>query len=144
SARHDELESSDPHFTAGVNKAEVGKPISVDVRLPALTESEAADAEARAAQLDVLGKDDRQSITDEADRRYWRKRGLPAKTQAVEAADQELWKRTRDEVIRDRNRLETLPPEVRALVMPGDKRPSPGEYADALRLGNKLEAFTWE
>lgn len=143
-ARHDELESSDPHFTAGVKKAEVGKPISVDVRLSALTESEAADAEARAAQLDALDKDDRQSITDEADRRYWRKRGLPAKTQAVEAADQELWKRTRDEVIRDRNRLETLPPEVRALVMPGDKRPSPGEYADALRLGNKLEAFTWE
>jgi hypothetical protein len=144
SARHDELGGTDPHFTAGVKAAEVGNPIALDVNLPGLSESEAADAEARAAQLDALEKGDRQAINDEADRRYWRKRGLPAQTKIVEAADQELWKRTRDEVVRDRNRLDALPAEVRALVMPGDKRPSPGDYGDALRLGHKLEAFTWE
>ena len=43
---------------------------------PAATESETADIDARAAQFAAVDQTDRRAIDDEADRRYWRKRGL--------------------------------------------------------------------
>ena len=89
---------------------------------PAVTPSEQANIEARARQFAALPEAERQAIDDEAARR----------------------KCTRDEVIRDRNRIDSLPAEIRAIVMPADRRPDPAQYADALRLGAKLGEFSWE
>jgi len=144
SLRHDDLGSNDPHFSSGVTQAEVGKPLTVEVRLPDRTESETADAEARAAELSGLSESDRKAIDAEADRRYWHKRGVAAGTKASGVGEQALWERTRDEVVRDRNRVESLPAPVRAMLLPGGAAASPDRYADILRVGQKLEGFSWE
>ena len=89
---------------------------------PALSPAEEANVEARARQFAELPDADRQAIDQEAARRQ----------------------STRDDVIRDRNRIDSLPVEIRAIVMPADRRPDPAQYADALRLGTKLGEFTWE
>ena len=89
---------------------------------PAVTPSEQANIAARARQFAALPDAERQAIDDEAARR----------------------KCTRDDVVRDRNRIDSLPAEIRAIVMPADRRPDPDQYADALRLGAKLGEFTWE
>ena len=127
----------------GVAPAEIGRPIAVDVRLPVPTTNEAADIEGRARQLAALPAGERRGIDEMADWDYSRKlgvRGAPRPTQGPAA---ELWKRTRDEILRDRNRLDSLPPEIRAIVMPGGRRPD-GEYGDALALAARLEEFTWD
>jgi hypothetical protein len=142
--RQDDLGSSDPHFKAGVTEVEAGKPITVDVRLPAPTESEAADVQARAAELAGFDDSERKAVDAEADRRFWDKRGVAAGTKAAGAADQELWQQSRDEVVRDRNRVDSLPAAVRAVVAPAGTHITPDRYADALRVGHKLESFTWE
>ena len=141
--RGDELGGSDPHFKAGVAPAEVAKPIGVDVRLPAPTQSEAADIAARAQQLAALPAAERKAIDEAADWNYQRKVGIPGLARPRDRAGAELWKRSRDEVLRDRNRLDALPSEIRAIVMPGGRRPD-GEYLGALRLADRLGAFSWD
>jgi hypothetical protein len=89
---------------------------------PAVSPAERANIEARARQFAELPETERHAIDQEAARRHC----------------------TRDDVVRDRNRIDSLPTEIRAIVMPGDRRPDPGEYAGALRLGAKLGEFTWE
>ena len=142
-ARGDEIGGSDPHFAAGVASSEVNKPIAIDVRLPAPIPSEAADIAARAQQLAGLPAAERQAIDEAADWRFQQKVGTRAQPRPARGAAAELWKRSRDEVLRDRNRLDALPPEIRAIVMPGGRRPD-GEYLDALRLADRLGEFTWD
>ncbi len=142
-ARGDDLGGSDSHFTAGVAPAEVGKPIPVEVRLPTPSPSEAADIAARAQQLAALSPGERQAIDAAADWSFQRKVGVPGQARPAQGAAAELWKRTRDEVLRDRNRLDSLPSEIRAIVMPGGRRPD-GEYLSALRLADRLRDFSWD
>ena len=142
-ARRDELGGSDPHFSTGVTPAEICRPIAVDVRLPAPTTNEAADIEGRARQLAALPADERRWIDEMADYDYARKLGVRGVARPTKGPAAELWKRTRDEILRDHNRLDSLPPEIRALVMPGGRRPD-GEYEDALALAARLGEFTWE
>ena len=73
-----------------------------------------------------------------ADYDYSRKLGVRGVARPTQGPAAELWKRTRDEILRDHNRLDSLPPEIRALVMPGGRRPD-GEYEDALALAARLE-----
>jgi hypothetical protein len=141
--RGDELGGSDSHFTTGVTRAEVAKPITVEVALPAPTASEKADIAARAGQLAALPAAERQAIDEAADWSFQRKVGTPGQARPTQGAAAELWKRSRDEVLRDRNRLDSLPEEIRAIVMPGGRRPD-GEYQEALRLAGRLGEFTWE
>ncbi len=142
-ARGDELGGGDSHFAAGLSPSEVGKPIAVQVRLPQLTGSEEADTVAREKQLAALPAGERQAIDEMADWRFARKVGAPVQARPTQGAAAELWKRTRDEVLRDRNRLDSLPSEIRAIVMPGGRRPD-GEYLDALGLAATLGEFSWE
>ena len=140
-ARQDDLRGSDPHFTAGVRAAEVGTPIRVDVVLPELGVGEQQDARTRAAQFAGLSETERRSVDDEANRRYSRKRGVPAGTTPTDLGERQLWMRTRDEVVRDRNRIEAMPEAIRDVVMQGGKLPGPERYATGLRIGEKLGAF---
>jgi hypothetical protein len=142
-ARRDELGGSDPHFSTGVTPAEICRPIAVDVRLPAPTTNETADIEGRARQLAALPADERRWIDGMADYDYARKLGVRGVARPTKGPAAELWKRTRDEILRDHNRLDSMPPEIRALVMPGGRRPD-GEYEDALALAARLGEFTWE
>jgi hypothetical protein len=141
--RHDELGGPDPHFTTGVAPAEVGRSIPIDVRLPALTANEAADIEGRGRQLAALPADDRRAIDEHADWDYQVKVGVRGAARPTQGPAAELWRRTRDEILRDRNRLDSLPEEIRAIVMPGGRRPD-GEYGEALQLAARLGEFTWE
>jgi hypothetical protein len=141
--RGDELGGSDPHYAAGVSAAEVGKPILVQVSLPQLTASEEADAVARESQRAALPAGERQAIDEMADWNFRRKVGNPVQPRPTQGAAAELWKRTRDEYLRDRNRLDSLPSEIRAIVMPGGRRPD-GEYLEALQLAGTLGEFSWE
>ena len=93
------------------------------LRAPAIAgDFEVADTEARTQQYAALPETERQAIDQEAARRTG----------------------TRDEVMHDRNRLDSLPAEIRAIVMPGDRRPDPAGYGQALRVGDKLGKFSWE
>jgi hypothetical protein len=107
------------------------------------TPTEEAEMAARAQQFARLPAGERLAIEQMADQRYWRKVGAPVQARPTQGAPGELWMRTRDEVLRDRNRLDSLPAEVRAIVMPHGQRPD-GQYQDALRLAGKLGEFTWD
>ena len=142
-ARGDELGGPDPHFTAGVTRAEVARPIAVEVLLPTPTSSEQADVADRARQLAALPAAERQAIDEAADWSFQRKIGMPGQARPTQGAAAELWLRSRDEVLRDRNRLDSLPPEIRAVVVPHGRRPD-GEYLEALQLAHRLGEFTWD
>jgi hypothetical protein len=142
-ARGDELGGRDPHFTAGVTRAEVARPITVEVFLPTPTSSEQADIADRARQLAALPVAEQQAIDEAADWSFQRKVGVRGQARHTQGAAAELWKRSRDEVLRDGNRLDSLPPEIRAVVMPHGRRPD-GEYLEALQLADRLGEFTWD
>ena len=137
-----------PHYDNGVRADEVGKPIRVRATLGGLTEGEAEDATARATQLAGLTKPQRDAIDAEADRRFFRKAGLPGDrklTQGKEdAAYRELWLRTRDEVVCDRNRVDALPAKVRDFLVPGAREVPPEQYDTVLRIAGKLHGFSDE
>ena len=138
-----------PNFANGVRPDEVGKRLKLNYPLPALTEAERADVEGRAEQLTGLSAPERSAIDEETDRRFWQQTGKPKGTKlsgtgAADAASRTLWMRTRDEVMRDRNRIAALPARTRSLLLPNDKPVTAEQYATVLRIADKLEQFSDE
>ena len=132
-----------PNFANGVRPDEVGKRLKLNYPLPALTEAEQADVEGRAEQLTGLSAPERSAIDEETDRRFWQQTGKPKGTKlsatgAADAASRTLWMRTRDEVMRDRNRIAALPARTRSLLLPNDKPVTAEQYATVLRIADKL------
>jgi hypothetical protein len=135
-----------PHYEHGVTPEEVGKAIAVGFDLPGQTPDEVADEQVRAGELKSLPAAERRAIDLEADRRFWARTGLePGKKltgAGSDAGDRELWMRTRDEVVRDRNQIEALPTRIHTFLLPDGKQLTPEQYGAVLRIADKLKDFT--
>lgn len=136
-----------PNFEHGVTASEVGKPLRLNYPLPALSEAEKADVEGRADQLSGLPPEQRSAVDEETDRRFWAQTGMAKgrklnATGAADALNRDLWMRTRDSVMRDRNRIEALPASTRDLLLPGGRQVTPEQYATVLRIADKLQALS--
>ena len=136
-----------PHFERGVRPDEVGKPLKLNYPLPPLSEAEQADVKGRAEQLAELPRDERSAVDEETDRRFWQQTGKGkgtklSPTSGRDALSRSLWMRTRDEVVRDRNRIAALPARTKSLLLPDDKQPTPEQYATVLRIAEKLDKFS--
>jgi hypothetical protein len=139
------------HLNVGVTKAEARTPVEVEVDLAQADPTEDPDAELRAADFAALEKDDRKAINDEVDRRFWAKVGDRRHGSlglgSSDEAKRELWMRTRDEVLKDRDRTLSTPIEYQELVAPGGGEIRPEDYGVAIRIADKTKNFTpadWE
>jgi hypothetical protein len=134
-----------PHFADGVTAGELGKPIRIGFDLPGLSGEEQEDVQGRGRQFAGMPAGKRSEIDQEADRRFWRKTGLEPGTKlglgGSDAANRALWMRTRDEVVRDHNRIELLPPRLKDFLLRGGRTVAPEEYATVVRIAAKLEGF---
>jgi hypothetical protein len=134
------------HYDRGVTADEVGKPMRIQVTLEGYSETEAEDVKGRASQLAGLPQAERQAVDSETDRRFWKKTGDTKQRQLgagpADAGNRELWMRTRDEVIRDHNRLAALPANVRQFMKLDGRDVTPEQYATVLRIAEKLQSFT--
>ena len=135
-----------PHYLNGVSEAEVGKAIKVGFELPGRAPEEVEDAKARAGELASLPPAERTAIDQEADRRFWQRTGMAPGTKltagAADAANRELWMRTRDAVVADRNRVDALPARIHQFLVPDGKQLTPEQYAAVLRIAEKLKTFS--
>jgi hypothetical protein len=136
-----------PNFEHGVRADEVGKKLKLNYPLPALSEAEQEDVKGRADQLAALPQAERSSIDEEADRRFWQQTGKDkgtklSATSSADALNRDLWMRTRDSVVRDRNRIAALPARTRSLLLPGNKEVTPEQYGTVLRIADKLAGFS--
>jgi Bacterial toxin 4 len=139
------------HLNVGVTEAEARTPVEVEVDLAPADPTEDPDAELRAADLAALEKEDRKAINDEVDRRFWAKVGDRRHGSlglgSSDEAKRELWMRTRDEVLKDRDRTLSTPIEYQELVTPGGGEIRPEDYGVAIRIADKTKNFTpadWE
>ncbi len=137
------------HFDTGISEDQKGRPVTVGIELLRVGEDEIRDAKDRAQELADLPEDERHRIDDEADRRYWRKHGDEAQTRKKkigpgpgQATERDLWMRTRDEVVRDRDALQNLPDQAREFLRPDGRDLDPEQYAAALRIATKVNSFT--
>ena len=135
-----------PHYENGVRADEVGKPIKVGFEVSQKTGGEAADEQARAEQLKGLPQPERSAVDVEADRRFWARTGMDTgkklTTGAADASNRALWMQTRDEVMRDRNKLDALPKRTRDFLLPSGRQVTPQEYAAVLRIADKIKELS--
>lgn len=136
-----------PNFEHGVRSDEVGKPLQLNYPLPTLSEGEKADVAGRAKQLAALPPEQRSAVDEETDRRFWQQTGAGKGTKLSatshgDAPNRSLWMRTRDEVVHDNNKIALLPARTKSLLLPGDRRPTPEQYATVLRIADKLDKFS--
>ena len=114
----------------------------------ALPEADARDADevqARAKDFGTVQADERRRINDETDRRFWKKLGEKGRQKLGRGRDQqrerELWMRTRDEVLQERQRVLDLPDRLQAFLEDG-QGVAPENYRAALRIADLAKDFT--
>jgi hypothetical protein len=133
---------SGPHFTKGVAKGEV---FVVTVAPPQADAGDADEVQARAKDLGTAQAEERQRINDEVDRRFWKKLGDQKRQKLGRGRDQqserELWMRTRDEVLQERQRVLDLPDQLQAFLHDG-QGVAPENYQAALRIADLAKDFT--
>ena len=135
-------------LTQGVADKDVGKPVTVHVKLPEADPGEAVDVGLRAADYAAMPKDDQQRINAEVDRRFWARIGDRSRaklgTGRAQQGAHELWMRTRDEVMKDRDRVLTLPQPLIDFMEPGGEDVDPKNYQATLRIAEKAKGLTDE
>jgi hypothetical protein len=133
-------------FASGVDQDEAKNPIKVAVILPPLEQGLAEDMHARAQDLAALPVDAQKPINDEADRRFWKKLGDESHGKLGRGRDEqgkrELWMQTRDEVLKERERLLGLPDAARDFLSPSGEEITPENYEQAIRIAEKAGEFT--
>jgi hypothetical protein len=119
-------------FLTGTTVADIDQWLEVRVDVPAESAGEKEDRGARSAEFKEVAGTERESINSEVDRRFWKRKGGKGKQLrlgADEQTDRELWIRTRDEVLRERDQVRGLPEEVKAhLFGEGGAALRPGQY----------------
>ena len=144
--RLDEWDLSGWPLTNGIAEKDKDKPITVRVRLPEVDPGEAVDVGLRAADFAATGRDEQQRINDEVDRRFWAKIGDRSRsklgTGRAQQGARELWMRTRDEVLKDRDRVVVLPQPLLDFMEPGGEDIDPGDYQATLRIAEKAKGMT--
>jgi hypothetical protein len=133
-------------FLTGTTVADIDQWLEVRVDVPAESAGEKEDRGARSAEFKEVAGKERESINSEVDRRFWKRKGGKGKQLGLGAdqqTDRELWMRTRDEVLRERDQVRGLPEEVKAhLFGEGGAPLRPGEYKDLVRIGQKMRSFS--
>lgn len=133
-------------LTHPVDEKDKDKPITVHVKLPDVDPGEAIDVGLRAADFAATGKDEQQRINDEVDRRFWAKIGDRSRaklgTGRAQQGARELWMRTRDEVLKDRDRVLVLPAPLLDFMEPGGEDIDPHDYQATLRIAEKAKGMT--
>jgi len=87
----------------------------------------------------------KQDLTAEANKRYYEKSGDKPGTviKKGEEGKAQQWVQALDEVTKDKQTLESLPPEVKALMGP-ETSYKPQDYQHLLKIAEKLKKFTAE
>ena len=134
------------HFESGIHGDEVGKPIKVGVTPPVPSAGEAEDATLRVQDFAGFAAEQQRQINAETDRRFWAKvadaKHLPLGTARAQQGQRELWMETRDEVLREHERIEQMPAPLRDFLAPDTGEPRPADYKAALRIGEKAKGFS--
>lgn len=104
----------------------------------------ARPASSNQAYTQTKGKE-REAINNEIDKRYWQGRGTGegGKIKKGEQAKMEMWNVYRDEVMSDKKTLKDISPELKEL-MGGEANFKPQDYAQLLRIAEKLKRFSKE
>ena len=135
-------EMTGPPFTKGVAEGEV---FVVNVALPEEDAGDADEVQARAKDLGTVQAGERAQINDETDRRFWKKLGDAGHGMLGRGRDQrkerELWMRTRDEVLQERQRVLDLPEQLQAFLDTGQGI-APEDYRASLRIAELAKDFT--
>jgi hypothetical protein len=136
-----------PVCQTGVTPDLVGKPIAVQIAIGAFTANEKKALAERNAQVAALPAPERDALNEEADRRFWQQteysRGRPLGTGRAEEGLRQLWLRTREGVLRDREAVDQLAPSIREfLTASGGRKIRPEEYRTVLRVAKKVESFS--
>ena len=133
---------------AGVTQDQVGKPIGVTVQTGGMTKGEKAAAAKRTAEVNALPTAERNAINKEADERFWKrtkyKVGQPLGHGPQEEGMRQVWLRTREGVLRDKESIEKLPPKAQEFLAPTGAKFKPADYAAVVRIAKKLDDFTDE
>lgn len=134
------------HFETGIHGDEVGKPITVGVTPPVPSAGAAEDAKLRAQDFAGFQAQQQRRINDETDKRFWAKVGDEKHRRLGSARGQqglrELWMETRDEVLREHEKIASMPAPLRDFLAPDTGEPDPAQYKAALRIGEKAKDFT--
>lgn len=152
---------SGPHSTNGVTKADVGRPIVINidasiyrsVKGAGPTEAEATDASGRAAgsseraaEFGDLPEAEKKSLNEEVDRRFWSRSGYkPGQKLGKSQTDTQmaqLWLDIRDEVLAQRQALQGLPPPVQQ-ALGGIESFKPEDYPQLARIAGILSPAEW-
>ena len=135
-------EMSGPPFAKGVAQGEV---FVVNVALPEADSRDADEVQARAKDFATVQADEQQRIHDETNRRFWKKLGDKRHQKLGRGRDQqkerELWMRTRDEVLQERQRVLDLPDQLRAFLDDGQGI-APENYQASLRIADVAKDFS--
>ncbi len=155
------LDWTGPHSTGGVEQSDVGKPIRVSIAASLYRsvkgaprpEGEGVDesgraeqAGARAAEFDALPKPERDALHRETDLRFWARTNYkPGQLLGKSEEDKQmaaLWLDIRDEVLVQRQQLQTLPVEVRQ-VLGGVPSFKTADFPQLLRIAGKMSPGEW-
>jgi hypothetical protein len=105
----------------------------------------------RAERREYLGSlpgGDQSAINDEIDRRFWeRTQYRPGQRLGASPQDREMagdWLAIRDDVVGQRQAIDNLPPEVRAILFQpgGPAQARPADFGQILRIAGKLQTLT--
>lgn len=88
----------------------------------------------------------KKSVAGEADKRYYRNSGDKpgTKIKKGDTGKARMWEQALDDVMKDREALEKLPPEIKQLMMGKGGSYQPKDYEQLLRIAKQLKAFTAE
>jgi ferredoxin len=107
-------------------------------------ETKKREEESKKGYEQLAGKS-KQDITAEVNKRYYEKSGDKPGT-AIKKGEEgkaQMWGQALDEVMKDKQTLESLPPEVKALMGP-ETSYKPQDYQHLLKVAEKLKKFTAE
>ena len=88
---------------------------------------------------------ERDAVNTEINRRYWKEGRIP-EGELIKSGEQskiDMWNVYRDEVMGEKQTLNKLPPEIKAL-MGGEPSFKPRDYEQLLRIADKLKTFSPE
>lgn len=110
-------------------------------------------SEANRAKFGKLGKKEQDDILKRAGQEFERRTGGRKPSTSKTREDRELHNAILDDILREENeateaakaakaRLDALPLELKALLLPGSERPKPEQYEQLVRIGEKLKQLT--
>ena len=134
------------HFESGIHGDEVRKPIKVGVTPPVPSAGEGEDAKLRAQDFAGFAAEQQRQINAETDKRFWAKvaddKHQRLGTARGQQGQRSLWMETRDEVLREHEKIEQMPGPLRDFLAPDTGEPSPADYKAAPRIGEQAKSFS--